>query len=72
MSAHESLTQDQKDIIRLINRSTDSGDGWRGPLRDFMWEMVKPRSHPKFVELDHENKRVRLTPDGQTLLRYLL
>jgi hypothetical protein len=65
------LTQDQKDMLRLINRSTDSGDGWRGPLREYMWELVESRSHPELMELDYENKRVRLTPDGLTVLRYL-
>ncbi len=64
------ITDTQKHMLRLIQRTTDSGEGWR-QVSGFLWDLVVEQSHPELTELDQENKRVRFTPEGVTVMRYL-
>jgi hypothetical protein len=64
------LTQQAKDTIKLIQRSPDIGDGWRAVspvLRPNMPTWLK--SAEELYEFDGE--RIRLTTEGQTIVRYL-
>jgi hypothetical protein len=64
------ITDNQKIMLRLIERSSNLGEGWR-QVSNPLWKHVVEQSHPDLVELDHENKRVRFSPDGLTVMRYL-
>ena len=65
------ITEYQKNMLRLIERSADTGDGWR-PISNALWNLVLDQAHPDLTELDHENMRVRFTPKGITVMEYLL
>jgi hypothetical protein len=64
------ITDNQKTMLRLIERSADTGDGWR-LVSNPLWKHVLDQSHPDLTEIDHENKRVRFTPEGITVMKYL-
>ena len=57
-------------MLRLIQRTTDSGEGWR-QVSGFLRDLVVEQSHPELTELDQENKRVRFTPEGLIVMKYL-
>jgi hypothetical protein len=57
-------------MLRLIERSTDSGDGWLS-VSSLLWKLVVDQSHPELTELDQENTRVRFTPEGLIVMKYL-
>ena len=63
------ITEYQKNMLRLIVRSPDTGNGWR-PVSNYLWNLVLEQAHPDLTELDHENKRVRLSPEGITEMKY--
>ena len=65
------ITEYQKNMLRLIARSADTGGGWR-PVSNDLWNLVLDQAHPDLTELDHENMRVRFTPKGITVMEYLL
>jgi hypothetical protein len=67
----QKVTENQRIMLRLIERSADIGEGWR-QVNDKLWRHVVEQSHPDLTELDHQNKRVRLTPDAITVLKYAL
>lgn len=67
---HEKLSQPQRDLLRLIVRSPDNGDGWR-KVSKLLWPTVTQYTNPALVELDADNMRLRLTTEGQTVARYL-
>jgi hypothetical protein len=64
------ITDQQKNILRLIGRSTDLENGWR-QVSNMLWPLVMEHAHPELTELDRESKRIRFTPEGITVLRYL-
>lgn len=64
------ITDAQKNVMRLIQRSPDVGDGWR-QVSGALWRVVVANSHPDLTDLDEEMKRVRLTAEGETVMRYL-
>jgi hypothetical protein len=57
-------------MLRLIQRTTDSGEGWR-QVSGLLWTLVVEQSHPELTELDQENTRVRFTPEGLIVMKYL-
>ena len=63
------LTENQISMLKLIQRSEDIGDGWR-QVSQTLWRHVEEQSHPALTELDHATRRVRLTAEGQTVMRY--
>lgn len=67
----EKMTQEQKALLRLILRSPDNGDGWR-KVSAMLWPHVVEYRHPVLTEIDEENRFIRLTPEGETVLRYAL
>lgn len=70
MSEQKKLTQQAKDTLRLIARSPDVGEGWRNVnpvLRPNMTTWLK--SAEELYEFD--GQRIRLTHDGQTVVRYM-
>jgi hypothetical protein len=66
----QKVTENQRIMLRLIERSAGIDEGWR-QVSDKLWRHVLDQSHPDLTELDHENKRVRLTPEGITVMKYL-
>lgn len=64
------ITDKQKIMLDLIERSPDIGDGWR-QVSDALWKHVVAQAHPELTELDPTNKRVRFTAEGETVMRYL-
>ena len=65
------MTQPQKSILRLILRSDDMGDGWR-QVSNMLWPGIIKLRHPDLTEIDEENRRIRLTPDGAAVVKYAL
>jgi preprotein translocase subunit SecA len=63
------LTDYDKDMIRLLQRSTDRGDGWR-TVSPTLWKLFDTVDKDLF-ELDEENRKVRLTETGLTLAMYI-
>jgi hypothetical protein len=63
----QKVTENQRIMLRLIERFAGIDDGWR-QVNDKLWRHVVEQSHPDLTELDHQNKRVRLTPNGNTVL----
>lgn len=64
------LSDNDRSFLQLLMRSPDLGDGWR-QSSEVVWPLVAKFSKQELVELDNDNKRVRLTPDGDVLVRYL-
>ncbi|OAN76672.1 hypothetical protein A8B82_14835 [Sulfitobacter sp. EhC04] len=63
------LTENEIILLKLIERSPDIGDGWR-QVSGSLWPLIAKQSHPDLTELDAANKRIRFTPEGQTVMRY--
>ena len=66
----KNLSDNDLSFLKLLMRSPDLGDGWR-KSSERVWPLVTGFSKQELVELDHDNKRVRLTPDGEVLTRYI-
>ncbi len=60
------------DILRLIERSKDIGDGWR-QCSQRLWPAITTEAAKleELVELDKENQRIRITAAGKTLLKWV-
>jgi hypothetical protein len=69
-NAKSPITENQKIMLRLIERSPDTGDGWR-PVSKPLWKHVLEQSHPDLTEIDYENHRVRFTLEGTIVMKYL-
>lgn len=65
------ITDNQRTMLRLIERSPDVGDGWR-QVSSVLWRHVLDQAHPDLTELDRRNLRVRLNEKGRTVLEYSL
>jgi hypothetical protein len=65
------VTENDRILFALINRSRDIGDGWR-QVSDQLWPHIRPQAHPQLVEVDEVLKRIRFTTEGLTVLRYTL
>jgi len=68
------LTDEQKDLVRLILRSKDDGEGWRR-VSKMLWPHVKGKLPADLVE-EREAEigaftGVRLTARGQAVADYL-
>lgn len=64
------ITQSQRDLLNLINRSHDIGDGWR-QSSDILWPHIKSVLPNELVEIREDEKQLRLTPEGLTVYKYL-
>lgn len=65
------ITENNVIFFRLIQRSKDLGDGWR-QVSDVLWRYALEQHHEELTELDHENKRIRFTPEGEIIARFAL
>ena len=65
------LTENQIIMLKLIQRSADIGDGWR-QVSSALWHHVADQTLSELTELDEPNHRVRLTAEGETVMRYAL
>lgn len=65
------ITQIEKGLLRLIERSPDIGEGWR-QVSQLLWPTVSANCHPQLMELNTENRRIRITAEGETIMRYAL
>lgn len=65
----ETLTKIQRDVIRLIGRSTPTADGWYS-VSAVLWGMVKLNLTADLAvkEETASGGRIRLTPKGQAVL----
>jgi len=66
------LSESQMSVLSLVGRSHDLGDGWR-QCSDSVWPWVSKEAScvPDLLELDTEGRRVRFTPDGVVVHRWL-
>lgn len=60
----------QKDVINLILRSRDIGDGWRQctPKIYIMMVDILPK---ELIEKDDIKKQLRLTPEGKVVAKWM-
>lgn len=67
------MNQDVKDIIKLLLRSKDIGEGWRKVAAGGMWDLVKTRSAlaPELFELNESDLKVRLSEKGLIVKDYI-
>ena len=63
-------TQD-RDFLKLLARSPDRGDGWRN-VSKLCWQLVEAFGTPELLEIDAENRRVRLTAAGQAVVEFAI
>jgi len=56
------ISNKDMNILRLIYRSPDVGSGWRQTSSQ-LWPLIVTIGNSDMVELDHENKRIRLTDE---------
>lgn len=63
----DELTQPQRDVLNLIARSPDRGDGWR-TCSPILFEKLMADMPDALVEKDAEGSRVRLTSEAETIL----
>lgn len=67
------LKQAEKDLLRLVERSPDAGDGWR-TVSPLLWSAVHKNSRPELLELEPHSGgggRVRFTPRAKIALDYI-
>lgn len=67
------LTQPERDLLRLVQRSDDAGDGWRSVSAP-LWKAVEAHSRRELLELEPSSGgggRVRLTGRALIVLEYL-
>lgn len=65
------LNDKQVQLLKLIARSPDIDRGWR-QVSDPIWKAVEAYAHKDLTEIDPARKRIRLTPDGETVLKYIV
>lgn len=63
------MTSQQRDLMRLVLRSDDIGEGWR-QVSEMLWPMVLELYVEELYELDPDNKRVRFNDVGAAVARY--
>jgi hypothetical protein len=63
------MTEHDRAMLALITRSPDVGDRWR-QVSTVLWPLVT-KLHPELRELDEENLRVRLSADGEVVVRHM-
>jgi len=68
----DKLSNETKNFIRLIQRSANSGDGWR-QVSSIVWPYAIKMSKitPELLELNEVERLIRLSPEGETVARYL-
>lgn len=64
------ITEQQRDTLRLLQRSPDRGDGWRTCAPKIFEVLIAPMPD-ELVEKDAENLKVRLTPEGQSVVTWI-
>lgn len=60
-----------KEILRLIQRSPDVGDGWRS-VSKVCWKLIEKFTATELVEIDALNRKVRLTDSGKIVVDFAL
>lgn len=67
------LSENQTIFLKLVLRSSDAGDGWRNVSR-VVWNVIKEQAEslPDLIEIDKDTFRLRLTKEGQIVVRYLV
>ena len=66
----DKISPEDRALLRLVERSKGDGEGWR-QVNSQLWPLVLQCAHPDLTELDHKNKRIRFTPEGTIVMRYL-
>lgn len=65
------LNESDKEIMKLIQRSPDQGDGWR-TVSSMLWKpVIVSFTQKELLEIDEENQRVRLSPKGIIVADYI-
>jgi len=67
------LSDKTRDVLRLLMRSPDHGDGWR-KVSGVLWLVVTPSMPDDLVEKQpsSDGGRVRLTERGKAVCDYLI
>jgi hypothetical protein len=64
-------TELQIDVLKLILRSPDRGNGWRSCAPVLFEKLIKDMPD-ELVEKDADGLRARLTDDGEALAEWML
>jgi hypothetical protein len=65
------ISFNDKATIRLLARSPDCGDGWR-TVSEECWILIEHIVCKELFEVDEIGKRVRMSPEGLIVLKYLV
>lgn len=67
------LSENQAIFLKLVLRSPDVGEGWRNVSRA-VWKIIEEQAEslPELIEIDKDTFRLRLTKEGQIVVRYLV
>ena len=63
----DKMTQPQRDVLNLIARSPDRGNGWR-TCSPMLFEKLIAEMPDSLVEKDAKGLRVKLTDEAETIL----
>ena len=68
----EELKQETRALLALIQRSDDTGDGWR-KVSSQLWPSVQKWGHERLTEFrsDETGNYARLTSEGKTVLDFI-
>lgn len=63
-------TQD-RNTLKLIERSPDRGDGWRSVSKT-CWPLIEAFAERDLLEIDHQGMRVRFSEAGQAVVMFAI
>ena len=65
------LSKNDKHVIELIQRSENIGDEWR-KVSPILWKFMEDFQAKELLDIDKEQKLVRLSTAGQIVVKYLV
>ncbi len=67
------LTRDEVAMLRLVRRSLNKSDSEWADVHDNLWAFAQEikRYLPELVELHPDKQAIRLTKEGETVLKYI-
>lgn len=65
------LSDNSRSFLKLLLRSSDLGEGWR-QVSTGVWPLVEQFEEKELLELNEIEKKVRLSPLGETVVNYAL
>lgn len=70
--ANKERLDDHMELLRLIQRSDDIGEGWRN-VPNALWNFIQTQATklPELVELHSTEQKIRLTDEGLIVYKWM-